>query len=76
MERGAANEVQAICDFLNENYADSEFNKVDFKDVQKLGASCSTGCEIVNTGVINYLPEYNGLVYRLVKNAFNSFNNK
>jgi len=73
MERGAANEVQAICDFLNENYADSEFNKVDFKDVQKLGASCSTGCEIVNTGVVDSLPEYKRLTFRLVRNAFESF---
>ncbi|MBT7826022.1 MAG: hypothetical protein HN600_05460, partial [Bacteroidetes bacterium] len=55
------------------NYADSEFNKGDFKDVQKLGASCSTGCEIVNTGVVDSLPEYKRLTFRLVRNAFESF---
>lgn len=39
-ETGLANEVKNICDFLNENYADSDFNKVVFTEVQKLAAPC------------------------------------
>ncbi|MBL6963739.1 MAG: nucleotide sugar dehydrogenase [Bacteroidetes bacterium] len=73
MERGVGNEVQAVCDFLNMHYADSEFNRVDFKEVQRLAASCSTGCEIANTGKIDSMPNYNGLVFSLVKNAFESY---
>jgi len=70
METGIANEVQAICNFLNENYASSEFNMVQFSEVQRLAKSCSTGCEITDTANISHLPEYKGLVFRLVKNAF------
>lgn len=72
MERGLANEVMAICSFLNGKYAKTPFNKVDFAEVQRLAASCSTGCVIANTGPIDKMPDYNGKVLRLVKNAFDA----
>lgn len=72
MERGLANEVMAICTFLNKKYAHTDFNKVDFAEVQRLAASCSTGCEIANTGPITEIPDYKGKVLRLVKNAFDA----
>jgi hypothetical protein len=50
-EMGLANEVNQLCEFLNSRYATSEFNKVKFSEVQRLAASCSTGCEIANTGI-------------------------
>ncbi len=74
MERGLANEVFALCNFLNANYADSDFNKVRFEEVQRLAASCSTGCEIANTGPVDNMPEFKGHVFRLVRNAFNAGN--
>lgn len=69
-ETGLANEVNSICDFLNSLYADGEFNKVKFSDVQKLAASCSTGCEIANTGKITNVPEFKGFSSRLAVDAF------
>ncbi|MCF8370332.1 MAG: nucleotide sugar dehydrogenase [Bacteroidales bacterium] len=72
MERGLANEVMAICTFLNKKYAHTDFNKVDFTEVQRLAGSCSTGCEIANTGAITEMPDYKGKVLRLVKNAFDA----
>lgn len=69
METGLGNEVRDLCIFLNETYADGEFNMVDFKEVQRLAASCSTGCEIADPGTISKVPEYNGFKFRLVMNA-------
>lgn len=73
-ETGVANEVNALCDFLNKTYADSEFNKVKFSEVQRLAASCSTGCEIANTGKIASIPVYKGFSSRLAQDAFNAQN--
>ena len=47
MEKGTANEVKAMAEFLNGKYAASEFNKVSFDEVRRLGATCVTGCNIV-----------------------------
>jgi UDP-N-acetyl-D-mannosaminuronic acid dehydrogenase len=69
-EKGLANEVNDLCTFLNKHYADNEFNKVKFTEVQKLAASCSTGCIIANPGVIDNLPEYEGFSSRLCQDAF------
>ena len=66
MERGLANEVNALVQFFNDHYANEAFNKVKFEDVQKLASSCNTGCEIVNTGSIDQLPEYEGFHSRLL----------
>jgi UDP-N-acetyl-D-mannosaminuronic acid dehydrogenase len=73
VETGLANEVKNICDFLNSRYADDEFNKIKFNDVQKLAASCSTGCEIANTGNITKVPEYRGFSSRLAADALEEF---
>ena len=70
MECGLANEVLSICSFLNDKYADTAFNQVEFSEVQRLAGSCSTGCEIANPDFINDLPEYDGHIFRLVKNAY------
>ena len=74
MERGVGNEVQFLCNFLNDTYAQDEFNKVDFTEVQRLGASCSTGCEIADTGSIRSVPSYNGFKSELVEKAFAAAN--
>ena len=70
MERGIGNEVDRLCDFFNEHYATDDFNKVHFKEVQNLARSCSTGCEIADSGPIDEIPEYKGFKSELVTKAF------
>lgn len=72
LETGLANEVKSLCDFLNKHYADGEFNRIKFSEVQKLAASCSTGCVIADTGKINSVPVYKGFSTRLAQDAFQS----
>lgn len=72
METGVGNEVNQLCDFLNNTYASDEFNKVKFNKVQELAASCSTGCIIADTGTVTELPTYNNHTFTLVKNAFDA----
>jgi hypothetical protein len=69
MERGIANEVAAFVDFANERFVEDDFNRVDFKEVQRIAATCVTGCEIVNPGPIHEIPEYKGFTPRLVRCA-------
>ena len=75
-ETGLANEVKALCDFLNSNYANDEFNKVKFSEVQRLGASCSTGCLIADYGPVSEVPVYKGFRSILAQCAFDQYNKK
>jgi UDP-N-acetyl-D-mannosaminuronic acid dehydrogenase len=50
MERGVANEVAEVGEFLNAHYADGEHNHVMFEDVRALARTCATGCDIVDRG--------------------------
>jgi UDP-N-acetyl-D-mannosaminuronate dehydrogenase len=72
VEIGIANEVSSLTQYLNTHYADSEFNQIDFRDVQKLAASCNTGCVIENPGNIPENPEYDGFSSQLVRCAYNA----
>ncbi len=72
VEKGTANEVQALVDFLNLNYADNKFNKVEFKDVQKLAGSCNTGCDIADVGSIEAFNSFDGFKSTLVSLSENS----
>lgn len=69
VERGVANEVQSLVTFLNARYADSPFNQVQFSEVQRIGATCPTGCAIVDTAPVNGLPAGAGFVSILVERA-------
>jgi UDP-N-acetyl-D-mannosaminuronic acid dehydrogenase len=60
MENGLSNELLNLIRFYNSGYAFDEYNKVKFADVQRLARTCSTGCEIADTGNIEILPEYKG----------------
>lgn len=71
MEIGVANELMDLINFFNENYNGTEFNKVDFKEVQKLAASCSTGCIIANPDEVQNLPTYKGFYSSLASLALN-----
>ena len=70
MENGLAVELNNLIKFYNSNYAFDEFNKVDFKDVQKLAKTCSTGCEIADAIPVGVLQSYQGFSSRLVELAF------
>jgi len=66
METGLANELQGVVDFANERFANDDFNRIDFKEVQRIARTCVTGCEIVDPGPIETVPDYQGFVPRLV----------
>lgn len=70
VETGVGNEVQHLIEFLNERYADTAFNKAKFVDVQRMAATCSTGCEIVNPGKIEKVYEFDGFKSRLAEWAY------
>ncbi len=69
MEKGLANEVLAIIEFLNEHYAAVAFNKVRFEEVQRLAAGCDTGCVIADPGPVEEMPACRGFTSRLVQCA-------
>lgn len=69
LEKGFANEIQQITDYLNLNYANDDFNKVKFEEVQMLAGSCSTGCEIVKPQSIDFHEDYYGYKPQLTECA-------
>jgi UDP-N-acetyl-D-mannosaminuronic acid dehydrogenase len=69
VELGVANEVRSLIDFLNGAYAPTSFERVEFREVQRLAATCSTGCHIVDPGPVERLPRIQGFVSRLVSRA-------
>jgi hypothetical protein len=69
METGLAIELLNLINFYNSNYAYDEYNKVKFADVQRLAKTCSTGCEIADTGKIEKVPVYDGFSSILVQKA-------
>jgi UDP-N-acetyl-D-mannosaminuronic acid dehydrogenase len=69
MERGFTNELNAFIKFANNNYAGNNFNFVEFTEVQRIAATCVTGCDIIDPGPVENVPQYDGFVPRLVKCA-------
>jgi UDP-N-acetyl-D-mannosaminuronic acid dehydrogenase len=69
MEKGLANELSGLIDFYNSNFVTDEFNRVEFKNIQQLAATCSTGCIIADPGVIGNAPDYKGFKSTLVMKA-------
>jgi UDP-N-acetyl-D-mannosaminuronic acid dehydrogenase len=68
VERGVANEVGALADFLNEHYAADDYNRVSLDEVRRLAGTCPTGCAIAATGSV-HAPSHAGFVSRLVARA-------
>ena len=60
MEIGVANEVQTLAQFLNREYADDDFNLIDFTEVQRIADTCVTGCHIVDPESVSDSPDFNG----------------
>jgi UDP-N-acetyl-D-mannosaminuronic acid dehydrogenase len=75
LETGMANELQFLNDFLNNQYADTEFNRILFGDVQRIAATCTTGCEIADPGPVDSLPSYKGHSLRLAACAHRAYRN-
>jgi UDP-N-acetyl-D-mannosaminuronic acid dehydrogenase len=73
MEKGLANEVNSLVSFLNDRYVTKAFNKVSFEEVQRLAASCNTGCVIADHGIVKHLPEYQDFHSRLAACAMKPF---
>jgi UDP-N-acetyl-D-mannosaminuronic acid dehydrogenase len=69
VERGVANEVGAIVDFLNRRFADGDFNRIRFPEVQRIAATCPTGCTIVAPGEVMPPTGTAGFESRLVARA-------
>jgi UDP-N-acetyl-D-mannosaminuronic acid dehydrogenase len=69
MERGVANELVELIDFLNAEYAPDDFNRTSLAEVRRLARTCTTGCDIAEAGAIGDLPAYNGFQSRLARVA-------
>jgi hypothetical protein len=72
MERGVANELEELIDFLNAEYAPDDFNRSSLAEVRRLARTCTTGCDIAEAGAIDELPEYRGFRSRLARVAAGS----
>ena len=66
VEKGVANEVFALTEFLNERFVPDEFGRVRFRDVRRLAASCNTGCLIPEPGPVEEVRPFRGFASRLV----------
>jgi len=69
MERGVANELSAYIEYANQHYAGDDFNRAEFKEVQRIAGTCVTGCDIADFGPVQAVPEFGGFVPRLVQCA-------
>lgn len=72
MERGVANELVALIEFLNAAYAPDEFNRTSLAEVQRLARTCTTGCDIADAGPVTTAPAYHGFESRLARTATGS----
>jgi UDP-N-acetyl-D-mannosaminuronic acid dehydrogenase len=68
VERGVANEVERVAEFLTARFADGGHNAVRYTDVQSLARTCATGCDLVNPGPVDAWPP-SGFSSRLARLA-------
>lgn len=73
VEIGFANEINNLVEFFNNQYAENNFDLIEFNKVQELAVTCGTGCELVNPEKINTIPEFDGFKSKLVEIAYNSY---
>lgn len=70
VERGVAREVADLSAFYNDRYAETDFQKIAFADVQRIAGTCTTGCAIVDPLPPDPVPPYADLQSTLVDCAF------
>jgi hypothetical protein len=63
---GVSNEVAMLIEHLNASYARDAFSRVEFHVVQRLAASCSSGCDLTDPGPVAAVQPLTGLRSRLV----------
>jgi UDP-N-acetyl-D-mannosaminuronic acid dehydrogenase len=66
LERGVANEVAGLVDFLNARYAGTGFEPAEFREVRRLAGTCATGCRLVEPGPVDAPAPWDGFLPRLV----------
>lgn len=69
VETGVANEVEALCRFLDQRYGADGFGRLRFADVQRIAATCVTGCLLAEPGPVAAPPPWQGRQSRLVRRA-------
>ncbi|MGE3525038.1 MAG: nucleotide sugar dehydrogenase [Gemmatimonadales bacterium] len=69
VERGVANEVAQVIEYLNRHHAPTEFNRVMMADVQRIAGTCPTGCLIVDPGPVAAPGHRSGFTSRLAARA-------
>jgi UDP-N-acetyl-D-mannosaminuronic acid dehydrogenase len=65
VEMGVANELSTLIDYLNERYATDDFNRATLDEVRRLAATCTTGCDIAQPGIVVALRVVEGFTSRL-----------
>ena len=70
MERGVAREVADLADFYNARYAENDFQRIAFADVQRIAGTCTTGCAIVDPLPPDPFPGFEDVRSTLVDCAF------
>jgi hypothetical protein len=63
---GFAAEIEAVISFLNEHFADDDFDKVSFSEVKRLAETCVSGCFLGEPGRLEIPSFSNGFASRLV----------
>ena len=69
LEHGFARELNDTIEFLNSRYVHDPFNKVSYSEVQRLAATCSTGCRLVEPIYTQALGPLEGFQSTLVELA-------
>ena len=69
VERGVANELQSLIDFLNATFTTRAFERADLAEVRRLAATCGTGCRIPEPGPPARLTKRTGFSSRLADRA-------
>jgi UDP-N-acetyl-D-mannosaminuronic acid dehydrogenase len=69
VERGTANEVEALVKFLNARFTRDAWEQVKFADVQRIAGTCVTGCAIVDPGPVKAPEAGAGFASELVRLA-------
>ena len=65
VEMGVANELDTLIEYLNARYATDDFNRATLAEVRRLAATCTTGCDIAQTGEVLAIPSVEGFTSRL-----------
>jgi hypothetical protein len=69
VEHGFARELNDTIEFLNNRYAHDSFNRVGYRQVQKLAGTCSTGCHLAEPIPTEPVEPLHGFLSTLVELA-------